>query len=167
MLVVKPINLKTANAYVRIWHRHIGPARGCKFSLQIQDEFGETKGILIAGRPVSRHLDNGSTLEVSRLCTDGAPNACSKLYGAAARIAKQMGYARIITYTLPSESGSSLRAVGWKPIDGVGGGDWSRRNRNRVCKAPTGKKIRWEKSFRKEVAKSKPERANAKRGNVG
>lgn len=147
MLFIKPINLKAANAFVSNWHRHVGPARGCKFSLQVQDDCGATRGILIAGRPVSRYLDDGSTLEVSRLCTDGATNACSMLYGAAGRIAKQMGYAKIITYTLPSESGASLRAVGWEPTIGVGGGDWSRRNRLRQCNAPIVKKIRWEKRF--------------------
>ena len=55
------------------------------------------------GRPVSRYLDDGLTLEVNRLCTTGAENACSMLYGAAARAARAMGYQKIITYTLDTE----------------------------------------------------------------
>ena len=53
------------------------------------------------------------TCEVVRVATDGTPNACSFLYGNAARIARLMGFRRIITYTLDNESGASLRAVGW------------------------------------------------------
>lgn len=67
----------------------------------------------IVGRPVSRVLDDGDSCEVTRLCTDGTPNACSKLYGACMRIAREMGYGRIVTYTLDSEGGASLRASGW------------------------------------------------------
>ena len=70
-------------------------------------------GAAIAGRPVSRMLDNGQTIEVTRLVSDGTPNACSCLLGAMRRVARAMGYARIITYTLASESGTSLRAAGW------------------------------------------------------
>jgi hypothetical protein len=35
------------------------------------------------------------------------------LYSACARAAKALGYGRIITYILESESGTSLRASGW------------------------------------------------------
>ena len=37
-------------------------------------------------------------------------NACSKLYGACVRIAREMGYSKVITYILASEDGASLRA---------------------------------------------------------
>ena len=62
------------------------------------------------------------TLEVTRLCTDGTKNACSFLYGKAARAAFALGYRRIGTYTLPDEGGASLRAAGWKLIGERGGG---------------------------------------------
>ena len=74
---------------------------------------GRLAGVAIVGRPVSRYLDDGKTLEVNRLCTDGTKNACSFLYAAAARAARAMGYQRIITYTLDTEGGASLRAAGW------------------------------------------------------
>jgi hypothetical protein len=85
-------------------------------------------------------LDDGKTAEVTRLCTDGYINACSFLYGAAARVAKEMGYTKIITYILESEDGASLRASGWT-FGGVrGGGTWNRPNRARTDSAPTCKK---------------------------
>lgn len=83
-----------------------------KFSLGCMAN-GHLAGVAIVGRPVSRYLDDGLTLEVNRLCTDGTKNACSFLYGAAARAAKVLGYHRIVTYILDTESGVSLRASGW------------------------------------------------------
>lgn len=53
-------------------------------------------------------------LEVDRVATDGTPNACSALYGAAARWARKRGDVDwLVTYTLASEPGTSLRAAGW------------------------------------------------------
>lgn len=112
MLRLRPISLRDANEYVRKYHRHHKPVAGHKFSIGCEAD-GELVGVIIVGRPVSRYLDDGFTLEVTRLCTNGAKNACSFLYGAAARAAAAMGYKRIITYTLESENGASLRASGW------------------------------------------------------
>lgn len=74
MLEVVPITLKEANAFVEQNHRHHGPTVGHKFSIGLSD--GEKiVGVAIVGRPVARHLDDGWTLEVNRLCTDGTRNA--------------------------------------------------------------------------------------------
>jgi hypothetical protein len=70
----------------------------------------------MVGRPVARHYDDGLTLEVNRTATDGSRNANSMLYGAAWRATKALGYGRLITYTQEGESGSSLRAAGWKVV---------------------------------------------------
>ena len=93
---IKPITFKAANEFVRLYHRHHKPVVGCKFCLSVADEAG-LQGVAIVGRPVARMLDDGTVLEVNRLCTNGAPNACSMLYSAAARVACELGYARIIT----------------------------------------------------------------------
>ena len=113
MLKLVPITFKKANEFVKQHHRHHKPVVGHKFSVACQND-GVLCGVAIAGRPVSRHLDNGFTIEVNRLCTDGTKNACSMLYSAVWRIAKPMGYKKAITYILESESGTSLRAAGWK-----------------------------------------------------
>ena len=107
-------------SHIEQHHRHHKPVAGHKFSIGCLSD-GELAGVVIAGRPVSRYLDDGRTLEVTRLCTNGAKNACSFLYGAAARAAAAMGYDRIITYTLESENGASLRASGWT-CQGIAGG---------------------------------------------
>lgn len=141
-LRLAPITLRAANAYVAEHHRHHKPARGCLFCVSVRD--GErTAGVAIIGRPVSRMLDDGRTAEVVRCCTDGTPNACSMLYGAARRAARAIGYGRIVTYTLPEEGGASLRAAGWR-CDGVaGGGSWSRESRRRQDDHPLERKWRW------------------------
>lgn len=110
---LQPITLRDANAFVGRLHRHHGPVTGHKWSIAAYIN-GKICGVAIVGRPSSRILDDGRTLEVTRLCTDGTRNACSFLYAAAARRAKREGYHKIITYILQSEPGTSLRAAGWQ-----------------------------------------------------
>ena len=127
-LQVVPLELKLANLFVKYHHRHHAPAVGHRFSIGCVAK-GILRGVAIVGRPVARMLDQATTLEVTRLCTDGTPNACSCLYGAAARIGKQMGYAKIQTYILEYEDGTSLKAAGWVCEGERGGGSWARYNR--------------------------------------
>ena len=142
-LTVVPCSLAEANTFVANHHRHHKPVPGAKFCIGIA--VGENiRGVVIVGRPVSRMLDTGWTLEVNRCCTDGVANGCSMLYGAAWRAAKAMGYRRLITYTLPEEGGASLRAAGWNLLREAGGGSWSRRTRPRVDTAPLQTKWLWE-----------------------
>lgn len=145
-LRIVPCDFKEARAFVKRHHRHHPPAIGHKFSLAVADETETVRGVAIVGRPVSRQLDDGMTLEVTRVATDGCPNACSALYGACRRAAFALGYTRLVTYTLQTESGSSLRGAGWRCIGVAGGGTWNRPNirRPRVDLAPTQKKFRWE-----------------------
>ena len=110
MLRLKPISLRDANEYVRKYHRHHKPVAGHKFSIGCEAD-GELVGVIIAGRPVSRYLDDGFTLEVTRLCTNGAKNACSFLYGAAARAAAAMGYKRMDSCGCTSEKIRCLKSL--------------------------------------------------------
>ena len=109
---IKTITLAEANAYVLQHHRHHDRAVGHKWSIGAYDN-GALVGVAIVGRPTGRYLDDGRTLEVTRLCTNGRRNACSCLYAAAARRARREGYKRIITFILESETGASLRGAGW------------------------------------------------------
>lgn len=145
MLRLAPCDLDEANEFVARHHRHHPPVVGHKFSLAALSP-ERVVGVCIVGRPVSRMRDDGTTLEVTRLCTDGTRNACSFLYGAAARAAFALGFLRIGTYTLPDEGGASLRGAGWKLIGERGGGSWSRDDRPRVDKAPTQGKLLWERA---------------------
>lgn len=96
------------------------------------------------GRPVARMIDDGWTLEVNRVATDGTKNACSILYAAAWRAARALGYRKLVTYILDTEPGTSLRAAGWKCLGRAGGGRWSRPSRIREDEHPTQGKIRFE-----------------------
>lgn len=151
MLTIIPLDLRQANAYVAEHHRHHGPVRGCKFCLGVLaggllPNDSRLAGVAIVGRPVARALNDGFTAEITRLCTDGTHNACSALYGAAWRAARAIGYQRLITYVLPEEGGSSLRASGWKLVGARGGGNWNTPGRPRVDTAPAlaGQKHLWE-----------------------
>ncbi len=144
-LEIVPMTLREANAYVEQNHRHHGPVAGHKYSIGLSN--GEKiVGVAIVGRPVSRHLDDGWTLEVNRLCTDGTKNACSMLYAAAWRAARAMGYKRLITYILESENGASLRAAGWKCVGQAGGLRWTGERRPEVDLYPAQMKIRFEQT---------------------
>lgn len=161
MLEIRPISIARANEYVMQFHRHHGKKVGCRFAIAVY-EGGALHGVAICSNPVARKADDGLTLEVSRLCTDGTHNACSMLYGACARIAKDMGFNKIQTYILESETGASLKASGWKlDADHVGATDWesapNKRQRERNMKPkqismfdkkpPKEMKQRWAKYF--------------------
>lgn len=135
MLTVSHIELKDANAYVTVNHRHHKAVRGHRFSLACYAD-GRLCGVAIAGRPRSRRIDQHMTVEVLRLCTDGTKNACSKLYGACRRAAKALGYHRLITYTLAQESGTSLWASGFSYCYTSKGGSWNQPGRPRTDQAP-------------------------------
>ncbi len=144
-LSLRPITFAVAAEFIRTHHRHHGVPVGHKFSIGVED--GEKLvGVCVVGRPVARHLDDGYTAEVTRLATDGTKNACSILYAAAWRAARAMGYRKLVTYILASESGGSLVATGWKCVGQVTGRSWSVPSRPRVDKHPTVDKTRWEVS---------------------
>jgi hypothetical protein len=143
---IVPCDLAEANAFVVRHHRHHGAVVGHKFSLAVTDQAGQICGVVIIGRPVSRRLDNGLTLEVTRCCTDGTKDAASALYGAARRATFALGYQRLVTYTLASEPGTALTASGWRVMGEVRGRSWSCATRPRVDTHPWQDKLRWEAS---------------------
>jgi hypothetical protein len=142
MIVIKPCELRDANEFIAKHHRHHKPVVGHRFSLGAwKDE--QLVGVVTVGRPVARMTDYRTTLEVTRLCTDGTPNACSALYAAAARVGREMGYAKIQTFILGSEPGTSLKASGWISEGPAGGGQWKHTAGPRRTDQPTEIKTRW------------------------
>lgn len=145
MLDIVPVSLAEANEFVLEHHRHHKPVVGHKFSIGCTD--GEKiVGVAIVGRPVSRYLDDGWTLEITRLATDGTRNACSMLYAAAWRAARAMGYKKVITYILESENGASVKAAGFKCVGEAGGLRWTGKRRPRVDICPAQMKLKFEKT---------------------
>jgi len=143
-LRIVPTTLEEANVFVSEHHRYHRPVVGHKFSIACADE-KNVRGVAIVGRPVSRHLDKGWTLEVNRCCTDGAKNACSMLYAAAWRATKALGYQKLITYTLPKEGGASLRAAGWSVVgETTNIKGWNTPSRPRIDTHPLQAKLKWE-----------------------
>lgn len=142
-LTLQPLTLAEANAFIVQHHRHHGAVVGAKFAIGLNDGTNIV-AVVVVGRPVSRNLDDGWTAEITRLCTDGTPHAASKLYAAAWRAARAMGYRRLITYTLNTEPGTSLIAAGWKCVGETKGGSWSRPSRLRIDTHPLQAKLRWQ-----------------------
>lgn len=128
-----PMDLEGANEFVLRHHRHHKPVVGHKFSIGAAMGL-DLVGVVIVGRPVSRGRDDGLTLEVTRLCTDGTKNACSFLYGAAARATFALGYERIGTYIRQDEPGTSLTAAGWRLVGETPGRSWNFPSRPRKDK---------------------------------
>lgn len=146
-LTLTPVTLREAQEFVKDHHRHNTAPRGHKFSIGLE-RAGKLIGVCIVGRPIARFNDDGKTAEVLRVCVlEGNPNANSKLYGAAVRASKAMGYTKVITYTLPEEGGASLRAAGFT-AEGTtkkrpNGWDTPSRRRGPLERYPEGQKIRW------------------------
>lgn len=146
-LTLSPTVLADAKVFVTEVHRHHGPPVGHRFSVGVSDEAGQLRGVMSMGRAVAKSYDQYAILEVTRVATDGCPNACSFLYGAACRIHRVHGFLYAQTYTLVSEPGTSLVAAGWKPV-GITepkpkGWDVPSRKRD-ATKHPTEQKVRWE-----------------------
>ena len=152
---LEPITLREARRFIALHHRHNEPPRGWLFGVAAR-HCDLIVGVGIAGRPISRELQDGRTIEVTRLCLSEAPhNTASMLYGALCRAARAIGYARVLTYTLEREEGASLRAAGfrpvarvapratWTPVEGL-----NRRQRDLFGRdlRPVEIKVRWERS---------------------
>lgn len=142
---IRPITFRKASDYINQYHRHHRATVGCKFCVGLYDN-DKLIGCAVCGRPVSRYLDDGITCEINRLCTDGTHNACSMLYGACCRIAKAMGYKKIVTYILQSEPGTSLKASNFI-CDGEAGAEIWNGCRRRDNGVPREKKIRWHRDL--------------------
>lgn len=143
---IVPITFRTASEFVKKNHRHLDSTIGCKFCIGVVKE-EQLIGVAICGRPVSRFLDDGKTIEINRVCVlENHKNACSKLYSACCRIAKEMGYQRAITYILESENGASVKASNFISEGLAGGKHWT-GVRNTGVNTPKEMKIRFSKKL--------------------
>ena len=122
-LTLEPCEFAEAKAFILEHHRHHKPPQGHRFSLKATVD-GKTVAVATVGRPVARHNDDGRTLEITRLCSDGTRNACSFLIGAVKRVGRAMGFKRLISYTLESEPGASWRAAGMAQTGTTPGQAW-------------------------------------------
>lgn len=163
-LRVTTVSFKCAREFVRRHHAHCPPPAGWRWGHAIWNGW-TLVGVAMIGRPVARALDASTTVEVNRLCLDWALpaplrwNAASMLYGAAAREAQRRGFSSIITYTLESECGVSLKAAGWVNDARTRGGSWSRSSRPRIDRSPIEGKLRWRRALKpkkRESASSQP-----------
>ena len=146
MLKAVPLEQKEVCEFVDRLHRHHQSVRRDKYRLGCECN-GKLVGVVQVGRPVARGLCDGKTLEVVRLCTDGTPHVCSFLYGAAARIARELGYSKIVTYILYNEPGTSLKAAGWHKEADINGKSWNTPSRPRNTSSPECDKQRWAKDL--------------------
>jgi hypothetical protein len=152
-LEIRPIEQRDAKAFIREHHEHNPPPAGDRFRASIWNA-GQLLGVVMVGRPVARALDHTRICEVNRLCLDRAVSdqlrwkAASALYTWAAQETRARGFAKVITYTLESESGMSLRYARWKPEATTKGGSWDTPARRRTDKAPTERKVRWAKTWK-------------------
>ena len=146
-LELQPVHRDDAREFIRRHHSHHLPPIGYKFAIGV-DDGQQRRGVSTVGRPVARHLDDGYTAEVTRCCSDGeVKNVASKLYAAAWRAARAMGYRRLITYTRADERGTSLEAAGFRIVhQRTRNESWDRPSRPRIDKTETIERWLWEAS---------------------
>lgn len=147
-LELRPVSFSDATNFIADYHRHHVPSRGWKFGVAVYND-SDMVGVATCGRPVARMLNaEWWTLEVNRVCVfEGAENACSMLYSACWRAARALGYHRLITYILPTEPGTSLKAAGWVYTGDTGheNSGWQRPDRPLSTNTMNqGNKHRWE-----------------------
>lgn len=142
-LTIVPCAVSQAQNYVEAFHRHHGASVSAVFALAVIDDTNIVRGVALVGRPVARLLDDGVTLEVNRVATDGCPNACSALYGAARRVARELGYSKLVTYIRQDEPGISLKASGWVFEEKIRARSWNMPGRKRIDKTDIVRRERW------------------------
>jgi hypothetical protein len=138
-----PITRRAAKIWIESTHRHLRAPCGDICRVALVDEGGSIRAVGMAGRPSARALDDGLTLEITRVASDGAANACSMIYGALRRAGVALGFRRFVTYTLPEEGGASLRASGWTLDGTTTGGQWDTPARRRAPAMRPEPKSRW------------------------
>ena len=145
-----PLTLKDANKFVKEFHRHNKDCRGHRFSIgAVYND--ELVGVAIVGRPIARKLDQKLIAEVLRNCVkpDAPKGTCSFLYSKAIQVWQVLGGKKVITYTLETEKGSSLKAVNFKdvsktPVFKYG---WTNRKNRILPETQKVRKVRWEKEL--------------------
>lgn len=142
-LIAVPCSVTRAREVVTAWHRHHGPSTSGLYAAAVATEDGIVRGVALIGRPAARLLDDGWTLEVTRVATDGTPNACSALYGIARRLAVALGYAKLVTYTRADEPGSSPRGAGLQDDGPIRARSWDMPGRRRTDKTEIVQRRRW------------------------
>lgn len=144
-LQIVPISIKQANEYVAKWHRHNSPVRIARFALAVQGEDGNIHAVGIVGLPLARALMDGYIVEILRVASDGTRNTCSMLYGNCRKAAFALGFNRVITYNLHTESGASLKAAGFQLVCTTAGGKtWQNRPGRKHQQVVFSEKNRWE-----------------------
>lgn len=161
ILHIRPTTIKKANEFIKTFHRHHRPTvrNNGRWALSAHDLHGRLVGVVIAGNPVSPHLMDGVTIELTRVCVrDEAPKGtCSFLLSRCCKIWKDMGGGKVITYTLNTESGASLRGAGWSEAGIVKPHNrWQKRSKiDGIERANLHiyslKKTRWEKVVREVI----------------
>jgi hypothetical protein len=149
-LTVIPVTLREARRFIAEHHRHNDPPHQWRFGVGLENGKGLV-GVAVAAQPRGRKLDDGRTLEITRVAVDGTPMANSMLYAALIRAGKALGFTRFYTYTLPHESGATPKAVGFRVDSENAGGPWNMPSRFRdespnlfgEVKSPQGPKVRW------------------------
>ncbi len=147
-LFAVPVDLEEATHFVASFHRHSQQRLpSYKFAIGCSDD-SNLVGVAIVGRP-PRGLQDGFTMNVARNCViDDAPKGCcSFLYAACWRAWRAMGGRRLITYTLQTESGASLRGAGWRVVAELPARDpasWQNRPGREWLPTVGQAKFRWE-----------------------
>lgn len=142
MMIVRPCTVKRAIKFVAAVHRRLPKIQGAMWAVRVLRD-GEIVGVACVGNPARELMEDGVLCVLRVAVIEGNPNACSMLYGACSRAARDMGATDCVTYTHLDEPGTSLRAAGW--IDGgeTEGGEWGREDRPRQLALYPDPKHRW------------------------
>lgn len=144
-LRIAPCTVKAASRFVREWHRHLPEIQGGLFAAACETASGEVVAVGIAGNP-PRAWQGTGRLVISRVAASAGGNACGMLYGALSRAADALGYREVWTYTLPHESGKTLKGSGFFDTGLTGGGEWDCPSRRRSAAKHPEPKRRWVRS---------------------
>lgn len=135
-LTIRPATLREANNFVRRWHSHNKPVKGCMFAAACETRGRDVVGVAIVGRPIAPALQDGRTIEVTRVATPGlrADRRCwgamSMLLRSVWQAAWALGVRRGVSYTRSDESGRGYEAAGWVAVATTRPEEWTGGNKS-------------------------------------
>lgn len=155
---IQPVSPQMASRMVRLWHSvlpYIHPTnihRNRRYACYAIVLSGYAFAVAVYSSPVSRHLDNGSTLELRRLAiSKPCPrNTATWFMAACERLLRERfpEISLLVSYQdTERHLGTIYRAGNWVQAAGVRFTPWKKTRTDRAPSQTKAKKIRWEKAL--------------------
>ncbi|WP_182884454.1 XF1762 family protein [Microbispora sp. H10885] len=115
-LVISPVPIQTARAFIAWTQPRFALSAGAAFALGVQTGDGTLVGVALIGWPTAWAFDDGDTAEVLALATDGTSDASRTLLCGVWLLVRELDCWRLIAYTRIDDPGTDLWDAGFRVV---------------------------------------------------